>query len=370
MAESGSHQDRTEAPTPKRRREARERGQVARSREVSTAVLLLAGAGLLEVAGAGLAVSMRDLFAESVRAVGAPPQPAAVWTEWLRDLGWRTLGALAPFLGLMAAAAVGVNAIQARGVLSFKVLEPKWSRISPVRNAKRLLGVRQIAELGKSILKLAVLATAVYVVARAAWPTLTGLSQASPAALLAVAHEYSVRVLLVAGLAYLAVAVADYGYQVWQHERNLRMSREEVKREQKDTEGDLMVKARMRSMGRSLARRRMFLDVPSADVVLTNPTQLAVALRYDPLTAPAPMIVAMGQRKIAERIRALAHEAGVPIIENRPLARALFAAGRVGAMIPPELYVAVAEVLAFVYRHGWKRPGRRPGLEIVAGGEA
>jgi flagellar biosynthetic protein FlhB len=159
-----------------------------------------------------------------------------------------------------------------------------------------------------------------------------------------------VGMLKTAGMAYLLLAAADYGWQLWQHEQGLRMTKEEVKLEHKQQEGDPMVKSRMRALARQRARQQMFKDVPKADVVLVNPIHIAVALKYDPSVAPAPYVVALGRRKVAERIKAIAFDAGVPVVENVPLARALIAAVRLGQMIPTELYLAVAEVLAFVMK--------------------
>jgi flagellar biosynthetic protein FlhB len=167
---------------------------------------------------------------------------------------------------------------------------------------------------------------------------------------------------MTAGLSYLGLAVVDYLWQWWRTEQSLRMSKEEIKQESRQSEGDPLVKQRMRSMGRALARRQMFRDVPKADVVITNPTHIAVALRYDPDVAPAPIVVAIGQRKVAQRIKEIAREHGIPTIENRPLARALLASCKVGTMIPGELYVAVAEILAFVFR---RRVARGQGLREV-----
>jgi flagellar biosynthetic protein FlhB len=185
------------------------------------------------------------------------------------------------------------------------------------------------------------------------------LSQQPPVVLAHWLGRFGVKLLLTAGGTYLLLAAADYAFQLWQHERGLRMTREEVRQEHKETEGDPQVKSRLRTLGRALIRRQMFKDVPRADVVVTNPTHIAVALKYDPLVSLAPIVLAMGQRKIAERIKRMAQESGVPVIEDKPLARALFAAGKVGQAIPAELYVAVAEVLAFVYRRrrasGWSR---------------
>jgi flagellar biosynthetic protein FlhB len=214
----------------------------------------------------------------------------------------------------------------------------------------RIWGVRSVVELAKSIMKLLVVAGAMYFVLRRAWPDIMTLGQQSPAALVTVLGRYTVQLLATAGMAYLVIAGGDYAYQLWQHERKLKMTKQEVKQEHKETEGDPLVKSRLRSLGRALLRRQMFADVPGADVVVTNPTHIAVALKYDASVSGAPIVLAMGQRKIAQRIRKLAFESGVPVIENKPLARALLATGRVGEPIPAELYVAVAEVLAFVIR--------------------
>jgi len=357
---SESPGDKTEAPTPKRRREAHEKGQVAKSQEVTTAMAFLAAAGVLQMVAGTLANDLRELFQAGARAASRPVGSPEAAAAFIRTFGWRALSAIAPLVLLMAGASLFVNALQARGVLSTKALSPEWGRLSPAKNAKRLFGPKPIADLAKSLLKLGVIVAAIATVVDTAWPSLASLPQQSPFAVLPTVQKYAVRVLLISGAAYLAVAMADYAFQLWQFERNLRMSREEVKRELKDTEGDMMVKARLRSMGRSLARQRMFHEVPTADVVITNPTHIAVALRYDLTKAPAPEIVAMGQRKIAERIKKVAHEAGVPVLENKPLARALLASGRIGSLVPPELYVAVAEVLAFVFRHRRRLPQLDP----------
>ncbi len=349
-----SFQEKTEAPTPKRRRDAREEGQIPRSQEVTTALTLLAAAAVLSAGLGGVVDALGSFFGYATQSFGAAGSMSLEGSvAWLRTMGWRTLSVLAPVVLPIAGVALLVGAVQAQGVLSTKPLEPKLERISPLANMKKIWGIRSLAELAKSLLKLTLVGVVVYATISHAAAELGALPQESPMALGAMMRRYAVRLLLTAGLAYLGLAVADYLYQVWQHERSLRMSREEVKREMKEQEGDMMVKARRRSMGRSLARQRMFKDVPDADVVITNPTHVAVALRYDPETSPAPVILAMGQRKIAQRIKAIAFEYAVPVVENKPLARALLATGRVGEAIPGNLYVAVAEVLAFVIRrHG------------------
>jgi flagellar biosynthetic protein FlhB len=189
-----------------------------------------------------------------------------------------------------------------------------------------------------------------YVSLRHAWDELMTLGQQHPVALARSLGGFAVRLFLVAGAAYIVIAAADFAFQLWQHTRQLKMTKEEVRQEHKETDGDPLVKSRLRSLGRALVRQQMFKDVQKADVVVTNPTHIAVALRYDPTISFAPIVLAMGERKIAQRIKRLAHDSGVPVVENKPLARALLAAGKVGLPIPAELYVAVAEILAFVYK--------------------
>ena len=348
MAES--FQEKTHAATPRKRSEAFKKGQVPRSQEVTNAFLLLAAASVLQVGGPHLASTLAALFGSTMAQATAPPVGAISTAEWIGELGWRTLGGIAPILVAMAGVALMVGAVQGRGVLTVEPLKPDWSKLNPQKTIQRIWGVRAVAELAKSLLKLTIVGVAVYLALRSASADLSGLAQQSPYALLQIIRKYAVRLLVIAGLAYLLLAMADYAYQLWQHEKGLRMSMEEIKREQKDSDGDPNVKARVRSMGRSLARRRMLISVSDADVVITNPTHVAVALKYDPSLAAAPIVLAMGERKVAEKIKEIALEAGVPLVENKPLARALLAAARIGLPIPVELYVAVAEVLAFVIR--------------------
>jgi flagellar biosynthesis protein FlhB len=343
-------QERTEEPTPRRRLDAREKGEIPRSVELNAAVLLLGSAMVVTALGPSLGRTLLGTFEYGIFMAGAGPMDANSAIALVRGMGIKVLAALVAFLSAISGVALVVAAVQGRGVLTAKPLEPKWERINPLPNLKRMLGAQPWVELLKSLLKLWIVAIAVHFSLRAAWPEAMTLAMASPYGMLDLVQRYAVRLLLTAGVCYLVLAALDYVYQVWQHEKKLRMTRQEVKQEQKQNEGDPLVKARMRSMGRSLARRQMFKDVPTADVVITNPTHIAVALRYDPSRADAPVVLAMGQRKIAQRIKAIAAESGVPMVENRPLARAALATGRVGAAIPTELYIAVAEVLAFVIR--------------------
>lgn len=342
--------ERTEEATPRRRDDAKAEGKIPKSQELTVAVSLLASAavisGLAPIAGKGLFAIMGHSLA-SLGSVSLNVQSA---TALIRDTALRAFTATAGLIAAMGVATLVVAAIQARGVISAKPLMPQFSRINPISNAKNLLGLRQIVELLKSLGKLGIVGLAVYGSIKAALPEAIALSQESDVGLLFVIKHYTVRMLASAGAAYFALAAADYMWQWWQHEKSLRMTKEEVKQEMKQTEGDPHVKQRRRAIARSYARRQMMKDVPKADVVIINPTHIAIAIKYDPTVAPAPIVLAIGQRKIAERIKAIAKESGVPMVENRPLARALLKTAKVGTLIPYELYMAVAEVLAYVLR--------------------
>lgn len=349
MSES-SPGERTEDPTPKRREEATKKGEVPRSQEVLVAALLLTSAGVVAAGAGAVPRAVVELFGWSVSGLGALPVGVAGTAEYLNAAGWKILAALSPVLLTMAGMALAVGAVQARGVLSLHPLQPKWNRLDPLKRVQQIWGWKAVMELMKSLMKLSIVSLAVFIALQSAVQEIPALAQASPFALLALIQRYATRMLLATGLAYLVLALGDYTFQLWQHKKRLRMTRQEVKRELKESEGDPVMKVRRRTIGRQMARRRMLLSVSEADVVVTNPTQIAVALKYDADVAAAPTVLAIGERKVAQRIRELAEAADVPVIENQALARALLATAQVGQPIPVALFLAVAEVLAFVYR--------------------
>lgn len=353
-----SDMERTEDATPQRRDEAHREGRVPRSQELNTAVLLVGSALVLNTAGVALGKSVFGVFGLGLVAAGASPLDAGASLALVLQIGWKMLGALALFLGAMGLVALAVAGAQGRGVLSAKPLEPSWERLDPVQNGKRLLGAQPWAELVKNLLKVAVVALAVHWALSAAWPEILALVQQPSIALLEVVRRYLVRLLLMAGGAYLVIGLADYVYQIWQHEKGLRMTKEDVRQEMKQGEVDPLIKQRMRSVARGRMRQQMFEQVPTADVVVTNPTHIAVALKYEQGKDVAPVVVAMGQEKVAEKIKRIAAESSVPLVENKPVARALLASAQVGSAIPQELYLAVIEIYAFVIR---QRQGRSQG---------
>ncbi len=346
----GSDAERTEEATPRRRDDARNEGRVPKSPELTVAMSLLGSAVALTALTPFAAHGLFSIMGHALSNLGNMTVDRESAVTMLRETGYRTFLAMIGLVLAMGAASAAIAALQARGVMSLKPITPQFSRINPLNNVKNLIGTRQIVELLKSLGKLAIVGIAVWGAIKAAIPDALALSQMSQIGFLFVVKKYAVRMLASAGAAYLALAAADYIYQWWQFEKQIRMTKEEVKQEFKQNDGDPHIKQRRRTIARSYARRQMMKDVPKADVVIVNPTHIAIAIKYDPSIAPAPIVLAIGQRKVAERIKAIAAEHGVPMVENRPLARALLKTAKVGTLIPYELYMAVAEVLAFVVK--------------------
>jgi flagellar biosynthesis protein FlhB len=349
MSES-TEAERTEEATPRRRDEAHEEGRIPRSPELTIAVSLLGSAVVLSAVAPIAAKGLYEIMARGLSSLGTVQLDRESATLLLRETATRAFMATAGLVLAMTGGTFAIAALQARGVFSLKPSMPKFDRISPASNFKNLFGTKQVVDLLKSLGKLTIVGAAVYTSLKAALPDAIALSQESQLGFLYVVKRYSIHMLGVAGGAYLALAAGDYVWQWWQHEKSMRMTKEEVKQEMKQNDGDPHVKQRRRTLARQYARKQMMKDIPKADVVIVNPTHIAIAIKYDPSLAPAPVVLAIGMNKVAERIKEIARESGVPMVENRPLARALLKTAKVGTMIPFELYMAVAEVLAFVLR--------------------
>jgi flagellar biosynthetic protein FlhB len=365
--EQQSFEERTESPTPRRREQARSEGRVAKSAELGAAAGLLGGALMLAtLGGTALAVFSREVLVASAGVLGHGPMTALSAVSMLRVTALQFTLAVLPFALAVMGTVVLTHLAQTRGAVSWKPLEPKLSNLSPVKGIRRMFSPEAAFNLAKQTVKLAVLGFATWLVIAGGWPELVSLAHVAPATLAGVLTSLALRLAVITGLAFLAVSLIDYGFQWLRTEKSLRMTRQEVMREHKETEGDPIMKGRIRAIARARARRRMLQQVPRADVVVVNPTRIAVALRYDADLAPAPIVVAMGERKVAERIREIANQAGVPIAENQPVARALLATATVGKPIPAALYIAVAEILAFVYRRRGVMPAGLGGPRSAA----
>jgi flagellar biosynthetic protein FlhB len=342
--------DRTEKATPKKRADARKKGQVAKSMDLNGAVVLLAALLALSAFGPGLLQRVGDATRRILMLVATPSvvDREGVGTV-LREVGTATAQAVAPIAFVCLIAGVVASVLQVGLRPSAHALKPDPKRLNPASGAKQIFGPHALFEAGKSITKVLVVGA---IAAFAVMPKLSELAAlvgTPPAALIPELAHTVLSIAQRAALAYLVIALADYGYQRWRHEKSLRMDKQEVKDEHKQAELPSEVKGMQRRRAMEMARARMMDAVPTADVVVTNPTHFSVALRYSS-EALAPVVVAKGQDHVALRIRELAREHGVLVVPNPPLARTLHATVDIGKMIPEDLYQAVAELLAYVYR--------------------
>jgi len=349
--------ERTEEATPRRREEARERGHVPRSVDLSASVILLGGLLLLYVLTprliADLSLLMRLLFEGA-----AAPDINVEDIRGFTRLGLAILSrSLIPYILMLFVVGLSVNLLQTGFVLSAHPLKFDIEKLNPISGMRRILSVRGIVRFLMSMMKIVVVGTVAYLSLRSEMRLLPATMELEVADL----FKHVVRAAFFLGvrlaLALLLLGLLDFLYQRWQYEQDLRMTRQEIRDEMKRMEGDPLLRQRRRAIQRQLAMQRMMHRVPEADVVITNPVHLAVALLYQAERMNAPRVVAKGAGEIANRIVELAEDSNVPLVQNAPLARALFRSVNVGQEIPPDLYVAVAEVLAYVYQlEGQRRP--------------
>jgi flagellar biosynthetic protein FlhB len=350
MADDQDDSQKTEEPTPRKLEEARKRGQVVTSQEVKHWFVLLGGALVVAIFGPIAARQILAMMGGYLTRIEQIPGdgPALVELAGRAAVDF-TLVLMIPLLVLVVAAIVG-SLIQHGPMLAGEGLKPKLEKISPLAGLKRQFSLRALTEFGKGILKLTIVGViATYVV----MPKLDGIERMTglpPASILVELWQLAIR-LFAAVLAVMAViAGIDYLYQRFEFMKKQRMTKQELKDEFKQSEGDPMVKSRLRSIRMERARQRMIQAVPEADVVVTNPTHFAVAMKYDPDSMSAPKVVAKGADQIAFKIREVAEENDVAIVENPPLARALYASVEIDEEVPPEHYKAVAEVISYVFK--------------------
>ncbi|MFO0840641.1 MAG: flagellar biosynthesis protein FlhB [Phycisphaerae bacterium] len=340
-------EDRTEAPTPRRRQEAREQGRIARSHDLTAAVGLLAALALLDWMGP----SVLDALQRLVRRIERPGEltPDSLLVD-ARQITLEAAGALAPLLAwLVVLTAIGA-VLQSGWVATWSRLSPKFGQLNPLNGLKRLASLDAATRLVMSLLKLGIIGGIAATVLHGQLMRVLGAGGLTPELVLPFSTSLIDGLLLKLGVAMLVLALLDYFYHRWQLERNLRMSKQEIKDELKRMEGDPALRQRRRQIQARLALQRAKIDVPKADVVVTNPTEYAVAIQYDEKTMDAPRVVAKGKDFMALHIRQIAQQHGIPIVQRPPLARGLYAAVEIGQTIPPAYYRAVAEVLAYVYQ--------------------
>lgn len=353
--------DKTEKPTPKRIQDAREKGQVAKSNDFNGAIVLTAATLAMVYVGPYTFATLYGMMNYSFGSLLHSRMALDTMTEstfngifasTFQSLMWLLL----PFLLTVMIMAALANLIQVKPLFTMQAIQPKLDKINPIGGFKRLFSTRSVAEVVKALIKMSIIGVCAYTIIHNNMTQLMGLGLVE----VSVAWE---RILKVLGeiaqwccILFFLAGMADWRYQAWEFEKQLRMSRQDIKDERRNQDGDPMMKSRVRQMGAKLAKSRQLAAIPTADVVITNPTHYAIAIKYDPDVAPAPMVVAKGKDHFAQKIKEIAKESNVPMVENKPLARALYPVVEVDAMIPPDLFIAVAEVLAYIFA---KNKGRR-----------
>lgn len=360
MAED--QEEKTEQATDARREDFRKRGQVAMTRELSTALFFLISAGVLYVTSRFFLQNIVEIFNRAMGGELVYTIREGKITEVLSFVGYKLLILVSPVL--FAAMIIGIAAqVLQTGFLQVEdALTPNLNKLNPLNSLGRIFSLKGVMELFKSILKMVAIGWAVFLILKGEISKIPYLSGYDVESILAFLGVIAFKLLLTAGIFMLVLAVADYFFQRWQLEKEMMMTKQEIKEEHKSREGDPLIKARIRKVQREVATRKMMREIPKADVVVTNPTHIAVVLKYSD-KLPAPQLVAKGADLMAERIKQIARDNNIPVIENKPLARTIFKTLKVGQVIPRELFVAVAEVLSYVYR---LRRKKRKGTRVQA----
>jgi flagellar biosynthetic protein FlhB len=342
--------EKTEKATPRKRQEVREKGQVAKSADINTAVVMLVVFLVLSFFGKYYKEKMLHWMSQSFEQYARDDLTIdsvhLLLISWLKN----TALIIAPVFFAAVAAACLANFLQVGFLFATEPLKMDWNRLNPIQGLKRIISLRAVVELLKSLLKIGVVGTVTFALLWFQLDHILSLTTKSLSTALSVLAGLTAKMGLYASVALLFLAVFDYLYQRFDFEKNIRMSKQEIKDEYKKTEGDPLIKSKIKQKQREMAMKRMMQEVPKADVVITNPTHYAVALKYEDGKMDAPVVVAKGADYVALKIKQLAKEHGVVTVENRPLAQALYRQTEIGDMIPEEFFKAVAEILAYVYR--------------------
>ena len=344
------NQERTEEPTDQRRKQFRDDGQVPVSRDLISTVGMLVTVPLIAIGGGTAVSAMVESFKAPFKMMTDPTAALESVLNWAPGLLNHALLAMAPAFAAMWLASLVVGVVQTKGNLSFKVMQPKLDKLNPLQGLKKLASPDSLQELLKSLLKLAAIGIACYIVFRTDAFRIMALDRADLHSGMRTLGLAVVRLTAAATVALMATAALDYGIQVYRINKKMRMTRDELKRDLKDQEGDPHLRSRRRRIAHELSANRMIGNVADADVVINNPTHIAVALKYVHGETEVPIVMAMGADQIALRIRAEARRHSVPQLENRTLARTLYQLAEVGQPIPDETFGPVAEVLSFVHR--------------------
>lgn len=342
---------KTEKATPKKKEDARKKGQVLHSREVNTALVLLSAFLCIKLLGGYMYSVLQNFW---IRIMEEYPQQRDIFTlPVLTKLFYECIlcmgKIIAPVLAVVFITALAVSYAQVGVLFTTETLAFKFERINPISGLKRVFSLRSIVELVKSLLKIFFIGYVAYSYIKSETANMLNLMAMEPLESVSYIASLCINVAIRISFSLLFIALLDYVYQWWDYEKSLRMTKQEIKEEYKQMEGNPEIKGKIKQKQRQMSMRRMMAEVPKADVVITNPTHFAVAIKYDASIGEAPIVLAKGQDFIAQRIKEIARENKVEIVENKPLARQIYASVEIGEAIPQELYQAVAEVLAFVF---------------------
>lgn len=345
-------EDKTEKATPKRRRDERKKGNILFCQDILAVATLIGSVAMLRIMFSVFVDQLSNFFTMcSQFAIGTIETETGFYMTELLFQGLKVFVSTAgPMLLATALVALAATFAQTRFLVAGEIIRPKLSKISPLSGFKRLFSMKSIVEALKGLIKITILMVFIYSSLVNLIGVASGFMYTDLGAACKTLFEAIFSMLLQVCLAFVTIAFFDFLYQRWEFERQMKMSKQEIKEEYKQTEGDPQIKSRIRQVQRSMAQSRMMQQVPEADVIIRNPTHFAVALRYRQDEDAAPVVLAKGQDELAARIVAKGEEAKVPVIENVPLARALYAQAEVDQEIPPDLYAAVAEVLVYVYK--------------------
>ncbi|MBU5673064.1 flagellar biosynthesis protein FlhB [Paenibacillus brevis] len=342
--------EKTEKATPKKRQDARKKGQIAKSQEIPGAVVLISGFFSLLMFGGYFKEKLVSLYSDIFLNRLTMDVNSENVMMMFGEYGIQILLLLAPIFLAVFVMAVVANYAQVGFLFTGELLKPKFSKLNPLKGLKQIFSMRSLMEFFKSIMKLIIIGYLVYSTLWGEKDQLAGLSRIPVEQAFYFTADITMNLGIKIAAALLVLAVVDFLYQRYEHEKNLKMSKQDIKDEYKKMEGDPLVKGKIRERQRRMALQRMMQEIPKADVIITNPTHFAIALKYDGSKMDAPQVVAKGQDFVALRIKEIAKEHGVITIENKPLARALFQRTEIGDSIPGDLFQAVAEVLAYVYK--------------------
>lgn len=347
MGEDSS--DKTEEPTPSKLRDARKKGQIAKSQEITSAIMLLVSFYSFKLFGPMILNRIASHTTMIFNLIDIEFSQAMVGMLLMEGLKTILLS-LAPLLGIVFATVIIIESLQTGFLFSLEALKPKFENLNPINGFKKFFALKQYIELLKSIIKIIAVGAILYITIKEIYPLVTSSQRQPPFSMIALVGKIIIDTVTRVGIVYFILAIFDFFYQRYEFMKSMKMSKKEIKEEYKRLEGDPIIKQRQREAQRAMSQGRQMGQVPGADVVVTNPTHIAVAIKYNPNDNNSiPIVLAKGQRLIAEQIKQIADSHDIPIIENPPVARLLFKKVEIGHYIPQESFKVVAEILAFVF---------------------